>query len=256
MSNKNKSSREAQNDMPTYDQEHVKRVEDAKRLVFGIVGRHAEFFADPDNRIEFFKNQTADDVFRMAQYVNAKVRGEKLHELRKIPEEKLGSDLPSLHTPESADKQAAFGRGYDAIREYLDTTEDGTDKQIQSIAMASEALIIWVHPFSDGNGRTSRFIGKLIEEGATDMDSLVEETASFKARPMYYKQKIASRESQIETADNEELMLDDDERDEIRENAKNLPDDIEAMYLSVKGILEDATIREDILRIASLYKRR
>jgi Fic/DOC family. len=233
----------------TEDQEYRERTDNTEQLVRTIVGRNAEYFAEPTNRLEFIKGQSAAEFFSMAQYVNAKLRGEKAHELRHHrPAEKDGAFLPILHTPASSDKPEAFARGYAAIQEYLDSTDDPTEKQIEGTAMATEALIIWVHPFADGNGRTSRFIAKLIEEGGTDTEALIAETASNARRPMDYRGKLATKESRLADADNEDLMYDDDERAELRASAEQLPDDIEGMYLSIKRLLETDEVRQDSAR--------
>lgn len=251
-----KTIKEASLPQTSEDDEKLKRSSDIQGLVFGIVGRYAEFFAQPENRLEFIKGQTAKDFFRISQYINSKVRGEKPHELRQRPEERLGGALPMLHTPKSSDKLPAFSRGFDAIQEYLADTEDDADMQIEGVAMAAEALIIWVHPFTDGNGRTSRFMAKLIEDGASDLSELAEETVSSRARALMYRDKLDSREGVLADADNDELMLDDNERDALRKEAEELPDDIEATYLSVKRILEDDTLRKRIFEKAEAHKAR
>lgn len=121
--------------------------------------------------------------------------------------------------------------------------------------MASEALIIWVHPFGDGNGRVSRFVGKFLEEGATDSDALVEETVSGSARSMTYgRQKLASRESELATANDSEIMLDEDEREAMRKEAAAQPNDIDAMYFSVKRLLEDDSVRRSVLESAENHR--
>lgn len=254
MLNIDKIFQEAGTPQPSGDDESLKRKADTQVLVYGIVGRYGEFFAKPENRLEFIKAQSAKDFFRLSKYVNAKVRGEKPHQLRQRSEEQLGGSLPMLHTPKSSDKLHAFSRGFDAIQEYLLDTDDPTDVQIEALSMAAEALVLWVHPFVDGNGRTSRFIGKLIEDGATDQDALAEETIASKARPLSYSHKLASKESELETANNNDILLDDDEREAMRAKAETLPNDVEAIYLSVKRILEENAVRKSILEKAMHFR--
>lgn len=155
-----------------------------------------------------------------------------------------------LHTPSHDDKIPAFRKGYQAIQEYIASSSDPVDKKITNVAMATEALVIWTHPFNDGNGRTSRFLGKLIEEGATDVDSLVAETAAGKERGRMYDRVLATKEGTLEAADNENIMLDDDERDEMRLRAEGLPNDIDAMYLNVQRLLQDESVQQHALRHA------
>lgn len=224
--------------------EHQERTDNARQLIHDIVGRHAEYFADPANRLDFIKGQTAKSFFNLSRYINAKLRGEKPHQLRfHRPEERLGGQLPVMHTPSSVDKRRSFASGFTAIQEYLNTTEDSVEKQVEGVAMATEALIIWVHPFVDGNGRTSRFMAKLIEGGGVDTDPLVEETASSASRRTYYKVRYATKEGRLEDANNDDLILDDDEREQMRTDAEQLPSDIEGMYISIKRLLENDDVR-------------
>ncbi|MDB5161920.1 MAG: hypothetical protein JWM52_428 [Candidatus Saccharibacteria bacterium] len=224
--------------------EHQERTDNVRQLIHDIVGPHAEYFTDPANRLDFLKGQTAKSFFYLSRYINAKLRGEKPHQLRlHHPEERRGGQLPMLHTPSASDKHKSFAGGFTAIQEYLNTTEDSVEKQVEGVAMATEALIIWVHPFVDGNGRTSRFMAKLIEDGGVDTDSLVEETASSANRPSYYKVRYATKEGRLEDANNDDLILDDDEREQMRAGAEQLPSDVKGMYLSIKRLLEDDDVR-------------
>ncbi|MFX5412231.1 Fic family protein, partial [Acinetobacter baumannii] len=83
--------------------------------------------------------------------------------------------------------------------------------------------IVWVHPFNDGNGRTSRFIGNLIEEGGSEPDELARQTASSGARGTIYKVKYVSREQTLKDVDSQDLMLSDEEREELRQGIDTLP---------------------------------
>lgn len=219
------------------------RERETYQLIHDLIGRHQEFFANSENRLDFLKGTDAAGFYRIAQHINAKLRGERPYELRKCDNEK-GAFLPMLHTPSHEDKPVAFQRGYEAIQEYLRDSSDSLEKKLEGVAMASEALIIWVHPFNDGNGRTSRFLGKFIESGASNIDELVAETASSRERGTYYRCKLATKEGLIADANNEDLMLDDDERDEMREKAQSLPNDIDGMYLSVKRLFESDALRD------------
>lgn len=218
------------------------RIGDARKLVEGVIGRHEEFFAVPENRLEFIASQSPESFLKMVGWLNAKLRGEKWREVRDRQEE--GGALPLLHTPSPEDKPEAFKKGYHAIQEYVRTSAHSTEQKIEGVAMAAEALVIWVHPFNDGNGRTSRFIGKLIEDGATDIDDLIAETVAGNARNKVYRTMHPTREGALESANNPDLMLDDDERDRLREEARTLPSNVDGIAMSITQLLESDEIRQ------------
>lgn len=232
-------------------EELLLRKQEADSVILGLLGNRREFFADPEKRLEFLRDQDADSVMGIAKYVNARLRGRKARELRNDVDEQ-GSQLMLLHTPSAQDKHEAFRRGYEAIKEYLGSTEESTEEQLRKTALATEALIIWTHAFNDGNGRTSRFIGKFIESGTSDIDGLIEETSSNLNRGNVFDTKRTSKEGMISEADNTEIMLDDDEREELRVLANDKPNDIEAMYLSVKDLLESQELQDRATR----YRRK
>lgn len=230
-------------------QEYAHREADTRQLIDDITARSGDFFATPENRLDFMESQDGESFYRIAQHINARLRGEKSILLRRDPAER-GAFLPALHTPSYDDKVPAFLKGYQAIQEYIADSSDSIDKKVSSVAMAVEALCIWVHPFNDGNGRTSRFLAKLIEDGMEDVDTLVEQTISRKSRGYAYTSLLMSKESALKTAEDEDVMLDDDERDEIRLNAESLPSDVDSIYLSIQRLLRDETVQLHAMRHA------
>ncbi|HEY1085972.1 MAG TPA: Fic family protein [Candidatus Saccharimonadales bacterium] len=227
------------------------RIADARKLVEGVIGKHKEFFADPDNRLEFLASQSPEGFLNMAGWVNAKLRGEKWKEIRDRDEK--GGFLPLLHTPAHEDKPEAFQKGYQEIQEYIRTSTDSAEQKIEGVAMAAEALVIWVHPFNDGNGRTARFMGKLIEDGATDIDDLIAETVAGNARNKAYKTMYPTKESMLASADNTELLFDDDEREDMRKKAETLPSNVEGIAMSVRLLLESHDVRQRTLQRAAKH---
>jgi hypothetical protein len=230
------------------EQERLIRQKDARELGRDFIGGQEEYFKDPANRLEFIGQLDADEFFNMARYANAVLRSEDPDEMEALGEK--GSSLPMLHTPSVDDKPAAFRNGFKAIQEYIGGGSDSLEKKIEGVSMAIEALIIWTHAFDDGNGRASRFLASLIENGGNDIDKLVRETASTGERGRSYGYKglrRATREGWLKDANNSEIMLDDEERAEMRREADGLPNDIDAMYLDIKRLLENDDTRDIVL---------
>lgn len=236
------NNKDRQHKTSTDPQELELREVETRGLIHDIVGRHAEYFAEPENRIDFLVHQDPEDFLRIAQYVNAKLRGEKPSQLRNDKNEGNGA-LPMMHTPHKTVKPEAFRRGFAEVQKYLEESDDDTEKKILGAAMAVEALMIWVHPFNDGNGRTSRFLAKMIESGATDIDDLIAQTSFKRNRGSYYRERYASRESEFATANDDDIILDDEERAEMRKKAEEMPPDVRAIPLSIMRLLNDEDVR-------------
>jgi hypothetical protein len=47
------------------EQERAQREADTRQLADYIVGRNGEFFAEPENRLEFMRSLGADDFYRI-----------------------------------------------------------------------------------------------------------------------------------------------------------------------------------------------
>lgn len=225
------------------DQEELQlRREDVGKLLDRLVGRCTEYFNDPSVRIDFIKDQGGGGLLKIARHINARLRGEIPRVIRNDPNE-TGAYLQGIHTPDASVKIAAFMRGFDAIQEYLAKTDDNAQEQARKVSLATEALVIWVHPFNDGNGRTSRFLAEFIEKGATDREGLVSATSDRKGRsPQHLRGILKTRESVLAAANNEDIFFGDDEREEMRLEADSLPDDVESMYLSIKKLIDDQSL--------------
>lgn len=224
----------------SYSENPTQRTSDAVQLMEDFNLREdAEFFADPSHRIELLTTLSADDFFDLAKHTNDRVRGFEPRERAGVREE--GAFLPLLATPEPEDKPVAFRAGYDAIKDYLSSTDDSIEQKIKGASMAVEALVIWVHPFNDGNGRTSRFLGKFVEDGTTDIDQLVAETADINQRLRMFDGEL--RVDQGNTIKGVDIILDDDQRAEYKKT--EMPAD-EGISLSIKRLLEDKTIQDKV----------
>lgn len=228
------------------EQERLLREADTRSLVTEIIGADTDFFANPINRLGLIQSQEPDEFMLLTQRVNARLRSLDPEEIRTVEAGK-GGFLAMMYTPANEDKPAVFESGYQAIRDYLDNSSDSIDKKIEGVSMALEALIIWTHLYKDGNGRTARFIGRFIEAGADDVDDLVAQTAYKAKRIRKFTGRTATREGELSAADDQSLMLDDDERQALREKAKSLPGDVEGIYSDVKQLLENDTKRARFL---------
>ncbi len=227
----------------TNPEELALRKESSRQLVHDLLGDSGELFDDPQTRLDFLADQSPEKFYEIAQYINRSMRGMTPAEMRNQAQDK-GGFLQSFHTPTHEHKLDAFYKGFEVIREYITHSEDTIDTKLEGVSMATEALVIWVHPFDDGNGRTSRFLGEFIEHGTHDIDKLIATTADQKHRYRFYEDTVTSRQSRLNDANNIDLMIEDNEREALRKEAHTYPDDPEAVALSVKRLLEDGEIRE------------
>lgn len=212
----------------------------AEELI-GKIGSMGDTLNPPESRLKYFLDK--NNSFRWVIAANAGLRGKGFGELwSDLRSGKEGHGmLLALHTPATRDKLACFNSGVEAIQEYVNSSRESTEEKLDAIAMAYEALIIWTHIFNDGNGRTSRFIGKLIEDGLGDVDGLVAETISGDNRQTGYFPTVKTREGVLEDLNNSELRVPNE--DELRANLDSFPNDIEGMKLNIKAILEDKELR-------------
>lgn len=226
------------------------RQQDTHQLLedFNLV-EDAESFADPHARLEFIGGLSADEFMDIARHVNSRLRGYEPRERQGTREQ--GGALPLLGTPEVSEKQEAFKAGYLEIQDYLNSSDEPDEQKIKAVAMATEALIIWVHPFNDGNGRTSRFLAKFIESGVTDVDQLVAETTNKNARLRMYDERF--RVDKANVYRHQDLLLDDDEKAEIAKT--EMPVD-QGIALSIRQILHDKEVQEQIDSITENYRTR
>lgn len=202
--------------------------------------KDAEFFSDESNRVEFLESIDADDFFNLCQHINARMRNTVPRE-RKNAQDK-GSFLPMLGTPDVDEKKDAFFAGFNAIKQYLGTTNDDDHAKLRGVSMAAEALVVWVHPFNDGNGRTSRFIGKFIEEGTTDLESLVDNTVSNSERLRVYDNSL--RVDTYNIFKGQDIMWDEGEFEEIQRTTE-MPIS-EGIATSLTRLLEDKRYQDRV----------
>ncbi|MCA9331350.1 Fic family protein [Candidatus Saccharibacteria bacterium] len=218
------------------------RTEDATQLVEDYSLREdAEYFSDPATRLEFLRSLQFNEFFDIAQHINARVRGYEPRDRSTVNES--GGYLPMLKTPKADEKQEAMRRGFETIQRYLGESSDTDDQKVRGAGMATEALLIWVHPFNDGNGRTSRFLGKFIEDGTIDTEQLITETADGNERMRMYPEYL--RVDDVTDLSNQDILLDDDEIEQIKIAQEKLPI-TEGIALSLEMLLKDKSLQDRV----------
>ena len=168
--------------------EILEREKDATELVSDFnLEEDREFFVDPANRFEFIGSLSVQEFEDLLDHINARVRGFDPR-IRANSQDK-GSHLFMAYTAPEKDKRTALNLGFKTIKDYIENSEDSPEEKAISVALAIEALIIWVHPFDDGNGRTSRFLGEFMQNGTVDIDQLIAATSYKLNRPHYYSMR-------------------------------------------------------------------
>lgn len=226
----------------------AERVEHATQLIEDFrLQEDAEFFSDPTNRLDFLTTLDYEDFLGIAKHVNSRVRGYEPRDRRNADDK--GAFLPMLATPSSEEKPDALRAGFEAIQAYLRESDDSIEEKLRGVSMAFEALIIWVHPFNDGNGRTSRFLGKFIEDGTTDVGELIEETASNDTRQRMYDSYL--RVDQGNLYKNADIVsFDESDLEELQKTEMTVADGIS---LSLTRMLEDKRYQDRIQAQSDRY---
>jgi hypothetical protein len=221
---------------------HLPRQEAAGQLVEDFnLQEDAEFFSHATNRVDFIKSLDIDSFTDLTTHINDRMRGFEPRDRRTAGE--TGSYLRMLKTPDAQDKPEALENGLNAITRYLHESEDSDEQKLKSAGMAVEALIVWVHPFNDGNGRTSRFLSKFIEDGSTDTDQLIAEASDKNARMRMYGEDL--RIDNATDLSNEDIILDDDEIDQIKAEQDALPI-TDGIALSLERLLNDRRLQNSV----------
>lgn len=73
--------------------------------------------------------------------------------------------------PEPEDKQPLLEAALNGAKQVL-SKEDDPNKGLEDASLIFSGAINYIHPFEDGNGRTSRIVGFLTKEGYDGSTSL------------------------------------------------------------------------------------
>lgn len=223
----------------------TERQADAQLLIEDFISfRDIEQYSDPEKRLRFLKSISPEAFLDLARHVNARMR--HMDPSLQPNAHEGGATLPLLGTPPPSEKKESFLTGAQTIRNYLSTSQDTTEEKLRGAGMAAEALIIWVHPFDDGNGRASRFIGKFIEDGTENVDELATETVDGGYRQRVYSGSIRIDEwnTVSHLIESDDLVLDEDEIEELKKTAMPFS---EGIAKSLQRLLEDKALQERIL---------
>ena len=228
------------------NKERELRNDSARQLIHELIGDHREEFSNPQTRLDFFESLTNDEMYAIASHINLRMRGMDSSEIRNHSRE-AGARLPLLYTPPTKDKTRAFERGFDAIREYIHDSDDPTGKKLEGVSLGLEGLIVRVHPFNDGNGRTSRFLAEFCEHGCDDIEHLITSSSSNSYRDRIFSFGYMSKENALAQANNTEIMLEEEDREKLRKKAQTLPNNAEAMHHTIKAYLENDDVRKKLM---------
>lgn len=80
--------------------------------------------------------------------------------------------LMAHQVPDHRDKEDLLVQTWHTARELLQDQSISDSDALEYAALIAAAGILYIHPFVDGNGRTSRALSYLISTGAKDADSL------------------------------------------------------------------------------------
>ncbi len=118
-----------------------------------------EDLSEPIMRRKFFASLEDEDFQKMAGYINSVTRGQKI-------ENNYGNGtLPFTKTPPSEDKKKLMDMTMQTVREIC-TDPDMDDKTaLRRAGLTFAGAINYIHPYDNGNGRTSRIMQYLTEFG-------------------------------------------------------------------------------------------
>ncbi|NBP57973.1 Fic family protein [bacterium] len=162
-----------------------------------------EDLISPESRKDFFLNLTDEQYKKMFCYINSITRGERINY------EYEDGILPSLSTPSIEDKERLMNSAFQTVRDILNQSnqENITEEELRYIlrraGLTMAGAINYIHPKSNGNGRTARILQYIIEYGIDRGSKLFEEElySIISKQPIYEGDELLA----IETNPPEEL---------------------------------------------------
>lgn len=121
-------------------------------------------FSDEEHRREFIKNLNTEEFTQLLEGLNGILRNKNKEDWKMDGQDVGvgGNIFTGLEyiSPRQEDKPELLDKLLSAVKKM---NEEGKD--LKDIALAVSATINAIHPFLDGNGRTSRFVYSILTEG-------------------------------------------------------------------------------------------
>lgn len=118
-------------------------------------------FTDTDRRYAYFKQLDIAGFKQLLFDVNSVCREEHIQDYE-------DGKLPMLITPSAADKEPLMTETLQAAVAILHDVNIEPKEALQRAALVLGGGLVLVHPFNDGNGRTSRLVSYVMHEGLAD----------------------------------------------------------------------------------------
>ena len=126
--------------------------------------------ADPITRRDYFEQMTEEDFIDVIQQVASIVRtGDSNH-----PQHFDGTKVALMghEVPDQREKESLLRETWQTAQTLLHDRRLSDEDALEYAALTVAGGLLYVHPFADGNGRTSRTLSYMIARGAESEDEL------------------------------------------------------------------------------------
>ncbi len=130
----------------------------------------ADELKDPSVRREHFLQMSGEDFIDEVQRLRSLIEtGNSLVQ--------HAFDGHNVHTgildpPDRADKEALLSTSWDTVKKILGDYDISDDQALERAGVVVGTMLVLIHPFGDGNGRTARILSLMIERGVADDDDV------------------------------------------------------------------------------------
>lgn len=129
-----------------------------------------EAFADPITRRDHLEQMTGDDFIDMTQRVASLVRTGDSNQLQHFDGDTVA--LMAHEVPDQREKEQLLRETWETAQTLLHDRRLSDEDALEHAALTVAGGVLYVHPFADGNGRTSRTLSYIIAKGAESEDDL------------------------------------------------------------------------------------